>query len=374
MKTTSTPPIQFGRSYNMLAGKSPTARMAQVTNAVLGSPGRLESGLANKNWFVAKARRVLSSLLGYDFTEVRQMGRFKVVDPPFGAILFLLYPITIGARYLRAKQRDRANNTDVEQKDVMRRDFATITLFLYAVPPLKNFLTWINQKRSGIRLLPDAPKGRLFASAYTYQELTDSLTFNRPQVLEALIVDGNGKGVPKSIKRLQKYYRLVLQKHGLEASEQEILKKIDSAHNNLSQAVREQQVTGLRRNDNITALTHAAFDELEHAQGAFVKLKGIVGQSEDFNKMFKPAHRLLRGLNMKDSVADFAKMKRMPADFLAFLTVVFALGWFPVWFNDLLSRNRRKQESTQAMQQNIMLSVPPSQIKPSPFQLVKPQI
>lgn len=368
-----TTPVQFGLSSNMMAGSGVTARTARLTERFLSTSGKLvaEQKMAKSNFFTAKLRRMASQLFSYDFVDTRAVGRFTIVDPPFGSVLFWMYPVVTTSRYIRSAIRDKINNTEVEKGDSLRRDLSSITLFIFGVPPLKNLLTRLNQKISGMRLANPAGKGLLSGPAFGYQQMTDCLTYTRPEVLEAIITDGNGKGVEKALKRLHKYYSLVLQKQGLATQEQDVLNKITQAKEKITAAVREQHSTGLRRTPKVTELTHEAFDILNNAQADFTRLKSLVAQGEGFNKMFKPAHRLLRGFGMKDAVADFAKMKRMPADLIAFLTVVVALGWFPVWFNDLLSRKRRAQQDTSSMQQNIMLSAPPSTIPPSPFKVVR---
>lgn len=284
--------------------------------------------------------------LDADFREtpVVSLGKrvFKIIEPPKAALLLLLYPFTIGPRLAQAAKRDPSGT---EVKDILRRDMMAITIFLFLLGPMVNMLGSMLEKTTGGLKLNEKDPGELFGRLFSLSRLEKTYTVGNAQQLRAIIENGGEEGMKTALKKLKGYYSGML---GKLPDGPQVLDKLDLFETRLNEAI-------AAKNDpaRFEKLTDDAYKILERVEGTFSRVlkhhsetKGVPWAIKKFG-----AAKVLP--NARDFVSHYAKLKTLPAHIIGFATVVLAIGWFPVWLNDLLSRKKRMAKEAAARAQNL---------------------
>ena len=125
-----------------------------------------------------------------------------MVQPPGGMLTYLLFPLTIGPRLVRAYERGKPHDDFREMGDIMRRDFLTIWFFLYGFDPLNRIMMKVQQKVSGLKLMQGTG---VHSEVLKYSELENYYSLNHANSwknLVSILDDGYSKGMRKSLSQL----------------------------------------------------------------------------------------------------------------------------------------------------------------------------
>jgi hypothetical protein len=311
-----------------------------------------------------------------EFAKAEVNGRFKtlIAEPPRGALLFLLYPCTVGPRLYRAYQRGRKENDYREVGDVLRRDLTAITFFVFALAPIVKGLSKVVENVSKVNLLDKNSGQVLRYSQFRNYEL------DTPHVLKAILAEGNGQGLRSAVENLS------AKASGKDTDLAKIIQKIRTAVCGVKDPVTgKTKVPGLvEAYENALAKQDSKLPLHIRAKQALASIDNIDNVAEDIIRNFKSADALREGLeetarqagatklagaakNMQGeftgALKKYAKVRRLPSDVVSFLAVVGLIGWFPVWFNSVW--NKRQFEKEKAAKEAAQNAQPA--IRPLPF-------
>ena len=285
-------------------------------------------------------------------------GRVALPDNPMGMLLFILFPAVIGSRVLRAHQRDKSG---VEVGDVLRRDIMTLIPFVFLAPALVNLINSQKQKRDGVNLTRKLDPRDIIPKAYSYSELGNAFDLNNAKKLEALVAEGNGRGLKKASENTLKMYENVL---GTMPEGNEILNPYRRFVKTVSEMTAEAEVLKCTQDNPKTSallkrLSESAYEDMSHAQKMFNDLGAPLLEgtqvAEGRRSLYKFSKNIRHLPSFSNALVQYAKMKRLPGDLLSITLTVVAMGYAPVAFNDYLSRKRlermRNQQSANPFQQ-----------------------
>lgn len=357
--------LKFGSATTVSNNTYPvsgmTQKLASASDKFFSFADNVAGGekLAASGPVMKRLRKIAAMFLDYDYKEVHTLGkRVKVVEPPIGALMLLLYPFTVGPRLYRAKQRDPSG---VEFMDVIRRDMTAITIFLFLLKPLTNALNTVKQKWDGLKLVEKntnkvSKGGDLIGKIFTYKQFDDYYHLSSANQLEAIVAEGNGKALENAVNRLHKNYMEVMDQFKGLNGEKETREALTKFKNTIGELVAEHKVLDKSgealSNTKIQNKAQQAFTEMletkTHYKVLAHEIEATAG-NKGINKLGKMVGRLA---NLEEVLSKYAKGKRLPVDMLAFGLVVGAIGWFPVWFNDVLSRKRKTEEAAKLRASN----------------------
>lgn len=332
--------------------------IANASDKALGFHNSVASAekLEASSPLMKRLRKVVSMVTDYDFREVHPVNLFKkikfsIVEPPIGALMLLLYPFTIGPRLKRAKERDPSG---IEFMDIIRRDMTAITMFLFLLKPLTNAINTLKQKHDGLKLVkhdnrPVKSGGDLIGKIFSYTQFDDFYKLTSPNQLEAIVVEGNGQGLKKAVDKYTKQYLDVLGKYPDSKPATDTAKALTEFRGKITELVEHQaKITqnsaGQKLSDpEVANKAKQAFEQMQKARGHFEKVNLSLLKTGG-NPLTNQFAKLKKSLPaFEDMMCKFAKSKRLPVDMLAFGIAIGAIGWFPVWFNDLLSKKRQTE-------------------------------
>lgn len=252
-----------------------------------------------------------------EFIEVPIRGRtLRIPSPPLGSFVVTLMGGAIGSRVYYAAKRGKKNNDYREIGDVLRRDIPALTAFLFLLHPLT---TWLNKRKRGADGLDliDPVSGKLLQFSQLKNYRLDSAL-----ALETIVREGNGKGLAKAAALLSDY-----------GQHQGLAKQVALVQKQLQ----ELATLPASETDRIRKLSqeiHPLLNKMEQVRAAEVKRLGKAGAKV-------PAH-------LKDSVLDvvtrYGKMRLLPVAMLSLGACLVAIGWLPLWLNEMLTRKRFEQD------------------------------
>ena len=261
-----------------------------------------------------------------EFTEVvLGKAKFTISAPPIGAMILLLFPFTIGPRLYNAYKRGKKSNDLREVGDVLRRDVTAISLFLFLLNPLLKLMNKGKQKMDGLQLVDDQA-----GKVITYTQF-QNYKIDSAQALRQMVREGNGAGILKAFKTLSDRG---LSKTGDQslansiAKIQELAPKMVNAFENRSEK-------------EFVELSEAIFTQMEKSET--LRAKALQAAEKGGSAALVKAAKGLKG-EFKDVIVNYAKSRRLPSDLLGFIICIGAIGYFPVWFNDVLSKKKFAEE------------------------------
>ncbi|MBY0404861.1 MAG: hypothetical protein K2X66_13255 [Cyanobacteria bacterium] len=288
-------------------------------NESLGILQKLNNGFYRTLGWIGK------KLTDYDYKEFPSvLGKFKVSEPPIGALILLLYPFTVGPRLYRAAKRDSR-----EVGDVLRRDLTAITIFLFALKPIINFMNSIKGKIDGLHLVDPSKVEGQSGKVFTYERLAKNLYIENPEILKALFKTDNGKALLNAAKNL---HDGGLSKFG-ETRLNETIVAFNQKLNQLSQGI----ANNLPGMDEVAKEAFGHLEQMDVLRNEAIAAVKKGGSSEVVGMMGKLPE-------FKAFFARFAKTRRLPIDVISFLAVCVGIGWFPVWFNDQWNRKQFEEK------------------------------
>lgn len=344
MSVTSTSPyLQSTGDYKV----SPfVKRVADITHRFDSLDSTIKSSQSYKNSgpISYRLKRFGAMLTQWDIGHFNTFfkGRLALPDNPMGMLLFILFPIVIGSRVLRAHQRDKSG---VEVGDVLRRDIMTLIPFVFLAPALVNLINSQKQKRDGINLTRKLDPRDIIPKAYSYSELANAFDLNSAKKIEALIAEGNGKGMSQAAQKTLSMYENVLSSksegESVLAPYREYVRKVRemAAEGEVLKGTMNKPKTSAK----LKRLSESAYADMLKAQEALDDLGTTLVRSSASNARKKTAKytKNVRYLpEFSNSLVQYAKMKRLPGDLLSITLTVVAMGYAPVAFNDYLSRKR----------------------------------
>lgn len=305
------------------------------------------SGKASK-WLKKEAKLAFD----YDYSHFAKMdiGKIKslLAEPPKGALLFLLYPATVGPRIYAAYERGKKENDYREIWDIVRRDIPAITLFVYALPIIVRSLGGMTQKMSGVKLVD--PKSEQVLS---YSQL-QNYHIENAKVLQAILDEKSGQGLKSAVDKL---HDNGLSKLGFP----ELAKNLQSLKASVHKLVAEHDAK--KDISKLAETTFNHFDKADHTVKATLEKAYESGSAQALN-----AAKELQG-EIKGVLKNYAKVRRLPSDVVSFAIIIGLIGWFPVWFNNLWNKRQfEKRQAEKAAQQNNQLAVPSAQPAMNPTQ------
>lgn len=144
----------------------------------------------------AVGKTVVPNILKHDYCEKAALPKLGkvVVDPPIGALIFLLFGFALTGRLTNALRR-ASDGDKRELRDIAFRDIPTFGTILFAYKPLVRVLSKLFQKIHGIQLL----QGK---HVLGYDELKDIYTVDTANRLKAVLLEPkNHKGVLTSMDK-----------------------------------------------------------------------------------------------------------------------------------------------------------------------------
>lgn len=291
----------------------------------------------------------------YDYSHFAKMDMGKVksllAEPPKGALLFLLYPATVGPRIYAAYQRGKKENDYREIWDIVRRDIPAITLFVYALPVIVRSLGGMTQKLSGVKLVD--PKSEQVLS---YSQL-QNYHIENPKVLQAILNEKSGSGLKHAVDKL---HDNGLEKLGFPEVSQALKALKESVHKLVAEHGAKKDVAKLAET------TFGHFDAADKAVKTTLEKAYVNGANQALN-----AAKDLQG-EIKGALKNYAKVRRLPSDVVSFAIIIGLIGWFPVWFNNLWNKRQfEKKQAEKAAHQNppqpVNQALPGMQGQLSPF-------
>jgi hypothetical protein len=350
-----------GSTYNFLYNQAVRTferpdRLSQIADTIIQSSQK--SGTLEKMVAYTKAGmiRFASLWTNYDYSKFSPVSlgklKFNVTDPPKGALLLLLYPLTVGPRMYRAIQRAQNNSKDNDPNnnnyrktgviatlsafvksivngdkdtdyrevwDVLRRDMLSITFFVFALDPVKRMMGQATSNFKNMNLMnPDK------SDVLTYSQLRN-FRVDSPEALRAIIAEGNGPALLEAVNKLddrglakatgdgqlgEKYKRLQENvKTLVENAQHQMANKKTNWHNDVQHVFQAFQNIDNQRKELLERAMQAS-PEVLHAT------KEIAGEAAS-------------------ALEKHAKTWRLPSDMISFAMVMGLIGWFPVKFNSL---------------------------------------
>lgn len=291
-----------------------------------------------------RLKRFVAMLAKWDISQFNTFfkGRLALPSNPMGMLLFILFPCVVGSRVLRARERDKSG---VETGDVLRRDIMTLIPFVFLLPALVNLINTLKQKRDGINMVHKLDPRDILPKAYGYSDIANAYDLNNGRKIAALIAEGNGKGLKRSVHNLLSMYENALR--GIPGSEAAL-----EAYRNFVKTISEMAAKGEalkgtmdepKTEQLLRSLGEKAYDEMTQARKIYDALGSALGADNTaagrkLQAKFSKNTKLLP--EYKNALVHYAKMKRLPGDLLSILLTVVAIGYAPVAFNDYL-HNRR---------------------------------
>jgi hypothetical protein len=277
--------------------------------------------------------------------------RFKVPNPPMGALLAMLYVATIPFRAYQAYRRGKKEHDYREVGDVIRRDVISVTVFVFGLGILKKILAKRFQRHFKVNLLDKKTDNVL-----TYSQFSN-YRINSLHTLKGILKEGNDEGLHRAINRLHDHQVAKLNgDHRLEEAIG-ILKAEMSDLTKLGEHAPQ-------RNQQIETVYKA----MQAAEATRIQVRAEVLQQSSKNGV-KLAEQLKEPI--PNALETYAKHARLPSDMISFGMVAGLLGWFPVWFNktwnQLQYNHKTASKSSQQAYQPLSLQTVPSSSSSSPF-------
>jgi|GEM_PF-2857653 len=273
------------------------------------------SRMGNKVKAGALRFAALCSEHDYDRQSEVNLGkiRFKVPNPPKGALMLMLYLATIPPRMYQAYRRGKKDKDYREVGDVMRRDIISVTVFLFGLTVLKKILAKQFQKLFKVNLLDKKSNKVLSYSQFANYRI------NSLSTLKGILDEGNEEGLRRAINKL----------HDHKLSKVTGDHRLSTALGQLRQNMYELRQT--RFNDpSREGRVEAVYNAMQEAEAVRKKVRADVLQ---YNT--KHSVQLAEELSqpVTHALETYAKYARLPSDMISFGFVAVLLGWFPVWFN-----------------------------------------
>ncbi len=306
---------------------SSSALLTKPSRWYLAAKGYLNMEPAVDNYFSkrqnAASTTVGKKLLGagkyfgklltpYDFTKFipSKVLRTRVSEPPLGALMLMMYLGLAGARAARGYQRGQSTKNGKkpdlrEFKDAVRRDFWSITFYIFGFGWINKALVKRAQKKHGAYL--QHPSGTIV----TFSEHDANATIRNAKVLKAHITQGNKRalnaaannnsymGVPTFLRTKHPSLFNTVQGHVLKFRAALDTNQFENAMQHLNK---------LLKNHLILLLMPAM------ATKQLAKLQKKWPKYQDF-------------------LARHLQHKRIPLDISSFLMLFVLIGYGPVWFN-----------------------------------------
>jgi len=239
--------------------------------------------------------------------------RFKVPNPPKGALMLMLYLATIPPRMYQAYRRGKKDNDYREVGDVMRRDIISVTVFLFGLTVLKKILAKQFQKLFKINLLDKKSDKVLSYSQFANYRI------NSLSTLKGILDEGNEEGLRRAINRLNDHKLAKLTgDHRLSNALEQLRKRMyELRQTRLNDSSREGRI-------------ESVYNAMQEAEAVRKKVRADVLQ-------YKTKHSVRLADELSEPITHalevYAKYARLPSDMISFGFVAVLLGWFPVWFN-----------------------------------------
>lgn len=389
--------VRFGRD------SSPTWRdqAYKVASSVFDAPMKLEqkadafakeaskASTYSPSWLFDAARdkalRVTNLWLKHDYNDFTKLGigkkSIELANVPRGAVMVLLYLVTVGSREWAAYPRCKKNNDYREMWDIFRRDPFAITALLFLLPPVQQVMMSVLQKASTFKFFDSTGK------VLSYSDFPNLNVVNK-DILKSMVLEGNAPGM---LKALEAFNGQDLAKKAsnerfktLAAEAKTAVSSLATLHKNAQQTLKEQvEAKTLKRDSDAY---RKAFRELIQKATDFDALATQAFQAFDEHDTLhknwlketlktKPAEELKELLSkmpngLKRVFENHARRLCIPVDTITLLTVGVGIGLFPVLYNMWRNESNFKEElkKQQAAQAMPSLAAPP----PSPFQMMRP--
>lgn len=318
----------------------------RAANGLFKSPAKWDkwakSGV-EKDAFMSSTRNAARSFFGtrmkelvdYDYREFPGLvlGKYRIPlsEPPKGALLLLLYPVTVGSRLYRAYQRGKKNNDYREMGDVLRRDLTAITLFVFALGPVVQKLSGLTERLTGVKLLDPKSGQVLKYSQFKNYRIDNEAT------LKAILTEGNGHALIKAVDGL--HDRGLESKYGkkdlaeaitkIQSSVKTLVNEFDKHHatNSAGQKAWPTDKAVQKNLDALVKETFGHFDAAEKIRTDAVN-EAKKGGSAEMAKIATKMEGEFKGV-----LQNYAKVRRLPSDLISFAILVGAIGYLPMWVN-----------------------------------------
>jgi hypothetical protein len=302
-------------------------------------PERLQNRAKNAKFFPRVTNQLASYATDHDYREFQPVGKTSLPSPPKGVFIALLFGVASSSRMFRAWQRGRERHDYREVWDVARRDMSTMTLILFALEPFTKQISKLVQRMTKVPLL-DTKENKLLS----YSQLKN-YRMNTPQVIQALLTEGHGSILQKSLKQFDP----ALMPEQIAKSFKQFSKSIDELVGKTDRSTIEQ--------DCKKAFKHLS--EAENARKTFIST-----HSSHAMPAIKKQVKYLQN-EFGNAMVQLTQKHRLPADITSFAIVAVLTGWFPVWFNAQWNKRQFQQKQEQ--------STTKPDVKPSAPKSILPQ-
>jgi hypothetical protein len=343
-----------------------------ATQQTLKNPG-LNPFKQGWNLLINRVQWLGKTVVDQDYRSFPKAFGTSLVQPPMGMLSYLLFPLTIGPRVIRAYERGKPYNDYREIGDILRRDLLTVTIFLYGLDPLNRVLMGAQQKLSGLKLL----QGH---DLLKYSDIDRYYSLSHPEgwrTLVSMLDDGHEKGLRKAMTglydgglakqgepKLQKLIGQVTEKlEDLMAAHQYHRRFTPTATSRLHPEVAEKAQSAVRVLQHLEAervhLAKPAAQAMANLQkqGRLATLGHAVGELFRRPSAATLANRLPK---FTEFVAECARTARNQVDVLSFGLIVVAIGWLPLFINQWI--NEIDWQKKQAAKQRGQMQIPEGQL------------
>lgn len=273
-----------------------------------------------------------------------------LMQTAMGGIVFQMFGTILPMRLFQAWQRaDRYEDGSWDKRefyDVLRRDVPTLLLLVFALDPLRDRVMMpLLEKIGRIRL--HQPGG---GPPLDFRQLADTYGLqNAGQLVHLLEADPrNREGIHDAVRLMPTF--------GLEA--------LNDAKQTVTHHVRELVEaieTGLGQPERL-ARAGRVLATLDEMNGFRNGLRETMAHSYDVRAKFvqKPMLGLFRKYypDYRKFMARYAQLMRLPADALAFTTVLGLLGYGVVAFNDFWNRHQWQRAHAKTQGLDAVLQLP----------------
>ncbi len=326
-------------------------------------------------------KQLTGQFLDYDFTRFSYYDKFKIgkmnipfkttfSTTPVGSLILIAYGGLEGARALKAWKRswvkDSAGNKikrDLrEVRDVLIRDTWAITVYIWGLGIVNNWLIKRGQKASGMKLAPKEGDAYGFAAHEVNRNFMDDKGRIRTRNYVANILHGNGEGMLNAVEN-NSYFGIPrdIYKRARVAS-QPVRQKMLLLADKLAEFRNEQKVFYKKALAYVPGVADKdpKFEKLidtvlkDHGDHASRLLNGtdakpgLLRQIETLREdLIDDLARENHGVNSKlkarlnkgwkkysDFLVRAAKGRRTGIDALSFAFILFLIGYMPVKFNE----------------------------------------
>lgn len=340
-------------------------------------------------------RKMLTGqFLDYDFSNFNYYDKFKVgklkvpfkttfSTTPIGALILIAYGGLEGARALKAWKRswvkDSAGNKikrDLrEVRDVLIRDTWAITIYIWGLGVVNNWLVKRGQKAGGIKLASKAGDAFGFSAHEVNRNFMDSKGRIRTRNYIANILHGNGEGILRAVENnayfgipRHIYHRARVASQPVRVKMLQLADKLAQFRNSQKDFYRKAQafIPGIAdKNPDFEALVDGVLKnhggEANKLLGGTDAKPGLLRQVETLREELiddlareggkvdsKLKTRLNKGWKKySDFLVRAAKGRRTGIDAMSFTFILFLIGYLPVKFNEWYTNQEYKRLKTE---------------------------